>query len=185
MTKAIIIDDETHCIETLTEKIKLYCPYIEIVHSFNKPLLALDYLDNEEHPDVIFLDIEMPVINGFSLIERVKKLEQHGIIQSYHAQLDREKVGLGVTTFIQVSLVGHKKDVTESFVKRVKEIPEIIECHHITGSGDFLLKVISKDIASYQKLLLECINEIEEVANTQTMVILSTFKESKVLPIPY
>lgn len=75
MTKAIIIDDETHCIETLTEKIKLYCPYIEIVHSFNKPQLALDYLDNEEHPDVIFLDIEMPVINGFSLIERVKKLD--------------------------------------------------------------------------------------------------------------
>ena len=118
-------------------------------------------------------------------LERVKKLEQHGIIQSYHAQLDREKVGLGVTTFIQGSLVGHKKDVTDSFVKRVREIPEIIECHHITGSGDFLLKVISKDIASYQKLLLECINEIEEVANTQTMVILSTFKESKVLPIPY
>ena len=120
-----------------------------------------------------------------AMLERVKKLEQHGIIQSYHAQLDREKVGLGVTTFIQVSLVGHKKDVTDSFVKRVREIPEIIECHHITGSGDFLLKVISKDIASYQKLLLECINEIEEVANTQTMVILSTFKESKVLPIPY
>jgi DNA-binding Lrp family transcriptional regulator len=118
-------------------------------------------------------------------LERVKKLEQQGIIQSYHAQLDREKVGLGVTTFIQVTLTGHKKDVTESFVRRVGEVPEIIECHHITGSGDFLLKVISKDIPSYQKLLLECINEIEEVASTQTMVILSTFKESKVLPIPY
>lgn len=118
-------------------------------------------------------------------LERVKKLEQYGIIQSYHAQLDREKVGLGVTTFIQVSLVGHKKDVTDSFARKVNDIPEIIECHHTTGSGDFLLKVISKDIASYQKLLLEGINEIEEVANTQTMVILSTFKESKVLPIPY
>ncbi|MEZ4905101.1 MAG: Lrp/AsnC family transcriptional regulator [Spirosomataceae bacterium] len=118
-------------------------------------------------------------------LERVKKLEQYGLIQSYHAQLDREKVGLGVTTFIQVSLVGHKKDVTDSFARKVNDIPEIIECHHTTGSGDFLLKVISKDIASYQKLLLEGINEIEEVANTQTMVILSTFKESKVLPIPY
>ncbi|MFC5410610.1 Lrp/AsnC family transcriptional regulator [Larkinella bovis] len=117
-------------------------------------------------------------------LERVKKLETSGIIQSYHAQLNRDKVGLGVTTFVQVSLVGHKKQVTESFVNAVKEIPEIIECHHITGSGDFLLKVIAKDIASYQVLMLEKINEIEEVANTQTMVILSTFKESKVLPIP-
>ncbi|MFD1143880.1 Lrp/AsnC family transcriptional regulator [Larkinella insperata] len=117
-------------------------------------------------------------------LERVKKLETSGIIQSYHAQLNRDRVGLGVTTFVQVSLVGHKKQVTESFVNAVKNIPEIIECHHITGSGDFLLKVIAKDIASYQVLMLEKINEIEEVASTQTMVILSTFKESKVLPIP-
>ena len=117
-------------------------------------------------------------------LERVKKLEQGGIIKSYHAQLDRERVGLGVTTFIQVTLTGHRKEVTDTFVRKIYEIDEIIECHHITGSGDFLLKVISKDIASYQKLLLEKINEIEEVASTQTMVILSTFKESKVMPIP-
>ncbi len=117
-------------------------------------------------------------------LERVKKLEQSGIIQSYHAQLNRERVGLTVTTFIQVTLTGHRKEVTDTFVEKIYEIPEIIECHHITGSGDFLLKVISKDISSYQKLLLEKINEIEQVANTQTMVILSTFKESKVMPIP-
>lgn len=118
-------------------------------------------------------------------LERVKKLEQHNIIKSYHAQLDRESIGLGVTTFIQVTLTGHKKDVTDMFVRKINDVAEIIECHHITGSGDFLLKAISKDIASYQKLLLERINEIEEVASTQTMVILSTFKESKVMPIPY
>jgi Lrp/AsnC family transcriptional regulator, leucine-responsive regulatory protein len=118
-------------------------------------------------------------------LERVKKLEHSGVIKSYHAHLDRDRVGLGVTTFIQVTLMGHRKDVTDMFVKKINGVPEIIECHHITGSGDFLLKVISKDIASYQKLLLETINEIEEVASTETMVILSTFKESKVMPIPY
>ena len=117
-------------------------------------------------------------------LERVKKLELSGVIKSYHAQLDRDRVGLGVTTFVQISLTGHKKEVTDSFVRNVNLIEEIIECHHITGSCDFLLKVISKDIASYQKLMLEKINEIEEVANTETMVILSTFKESKTLPIP-
>lgn len=117
-------------------------------------------------------------------LERVKKLETSGIIQSYHAQLDREKVGLGVTTFVQVSLVGHKKQVTEAFVEQINNIPEVIECHHVTGDSDFLLKIIARDISSYQKLMLEKINEIDEVANTRTMVILSTFKESKVLPIP-
>ena len=117
-------------------------------------------------------------------LERVKKLEQSGIIKSYHAQVEREKVGLGVMTFVQVTLSGHRKSITEGFVKKITEVPEIIECHHVTGSCDFLLKVIAKDISSYQKLIMDTINEIEEVANTQTMVILSTFKDSKVLPIP-
>ncbi|PWJ53744.1 DNA-binding Lrp family transcriptional regulator [Dyadobacter jejuensis] len=117
-------------------------------------------------------------------LERVKKLEQSGIIKSYHAQLEPERVGLGVSTFVQISLVGHRRAVTESFVEKIQAIPEVVECHHITGTGDFLLRVISKDISTYQTLMLEKINEIEEVASTQTMVILSTFKESKVLPIP-
>jgi DNA-binding Lrp family transcriptional regulator len=117
-------------------------------------------------------------------LERVKKLESLGIIQSYHAQVDRDKIGLGVSTFVTVTLTGHKKQVTESFVQQINQIPEVIECHHVTGSGDFMLKIISKDISTYQKLMLEKINEIEEVAATSTMVILSSFKESKVLPIP-
>jgi DNA-binding Lrp family transcriptional regulator len=117
-------------------------------------------------------------------LERVKKLEMLGIIQSYHAQVSREKVGLGVSTFVTVTLTAHKKQVTESFVHQINQIPEVIECHHVTGAGDFMLKIISKDIASYQKLMLEKINEIEEVSATSTMVILSTFKESKILPIP-
>lgn len=117
-------------------------------------------------------------------LERVKKLESSGIIESYHAQIDREKVGLGVLTFVQVTLSGHRKAITDQFVETILRVPEIIECHHVTGSCDFLLKVIAKDIASYQKLIMETINEIEVVASTQTMVILSTFKNSKVLPIP-
>ena len=117
-------------------------------------------------------------------LERVKKLETSGIIESYHAKIDRDKVGLGVMTFVQVSLSGHRKAVTESFVEKITTVPEIIECHHVTGSCDFLLKVIAKDISSYQKLMVSTINEIEEVANTQTMVILSTMKDTKVLPIP-
>ncbi len=117
-------------------------------------------------------------------LERVKKLEQSGIIESYHAQLNREKVGLGVLTFVQVTLQGHKKSIIETFANVINKVPEIIECHHVTGSCDFLLKVIAKDITSYQQLIMDTINEIEVVASTQTMVILSTFKDNKVLPVP-
>ena len=117
-------------------------------------------------------------------LERVKKLEQSGIIKSYHAQLDTGKLGLGVSTFVQVSLKGHNKSNIDIFLKRINNIHEIIECHNITGSCDFLLKVISSDIASYQKLMLEKVSEIDVVDSMQSMVILSTYKETKAMPIP-
>ena len=66
----------------------------------------------------------------------------------------------------------------------INQIDEVIECHHVTGSGDFVLKVIAADIASYQKLMLEKVSDISVVDNLQSMVILSTFKDSKVMPIP-
>jgi len=117
-------------------------------------------------------------------LERVKKLEQSGIIKSYHAKLDPEKIGLGVSTFVLVGLIGHNKSNIDAFMKEIDKIQEVIECHHITGTGDFILKIISKDINSYQKLMLEQVSEIKEVDSMQSMVILSTFKDSKVLPIP-
>lgn len=117
-------------------------------------------------------------------LERVKKLENSGIIKSYHAKLDMEKIGLGVSTFVHVSLKGHNKENIDIFIKEINQIEEVIECHHITGSGDFFLKIIAKDIVSYQNLMLEKVSEITAVDNLQTMVILSTFKDSKALPIP-
>lgn len=117
-------------------------------------------------------------------LERVKKLETSGIIKSYHAKLDTDKVGLGVHTFVQVSLKGHNKQNINAFIEAIDAIPEVIECHHITGSGDFILKIISSDIQSYQKLMLERVSEIEVVDGLQSMIILSTFKDSKVMPVP-
>ncbi|NJL12106.1 MAG: Lrp/AsnC family transcriptional regulator [Microscillaceae bacterium] len=117
-------------------------------------------------------------------LERVKKLENLGIIRSYHATLDSDKVGLGVMTFVQVFLASHKKSVLDAFMEKINKIDNVVECHHVTGSCDFIIKVISEDIQSYQKLMLEEISEIEEISNMQSLVILSTFKDNKVLPIP-
>lgn len=116
-------------------------------------------------------------------LERVKKLEQLGIISSYHAKLDTSKLGLGVATFVIVSLNGHTKAKIEGFIDAINKIDEVIECHHITGAGDFIIKIIAKDIQSYQKIMLEKVSEIKEVDNMQSMVVLSTYKDSKILPV--
>ncbi len=117
-------------------------------------------------------------------LERVKKLENLGVIKSYHAMLNTDTVGLGVSTFVMVSLKGHNKDNIDKFISSIGSIDEIIECHHITGSGDFILKIIASDISAYQKLMLEQVSNIDVVDSMQSMVILSTFKDSKVMPIP-
>ena len=117
-------------------------------------------------------------------LERVKKLENLGVINSYHAKLDISMIGLGVTTFVLVTLSGHNKENIDKFIEEINTVDEVIECHHITGAGDFILKIISKDIPAYQKLMLEKVSNIKVVDNMQSMVVLSTFKDSKVMPIP-
>jgi DNA-binding Lrp family transcriptional regulator len=117
-------------------------------------------------------------------LERVKKLEVTGIIKSYHAMLDTDKIGLGVSTFVYVTLKGHNRGNIDVFLEAINKIEEIIECHHVTGTGDFILKIIAENISSYQKLMLEKVSDITVVDNLQSMIILSTFKDSKVMPIP-
>jgi len=117
-------------------------------------------------------------------LERVKKLENSEVIKSYHAVIDTAAVGMGVSTFVTVSLKGHNKDNIERFILAIKEIEEVIECHHVTGQADFILRIVAPDIPAYQNLMLEKVSNIEVVDNMQSTVILSTFKDSKVIPIP-
>jgi len=117
-------------------------------------------------------------------LERVKKLENAGIIKSYHAVLDMASVGLGVSTFVTVSLKGHNKENIAKFMDAIKGIEEVVECHHVTGQADFILKIVAADIPAYQNLMLEKMTTIEVVDNMQSTIILSTFKDSKVIPVP-
>jgi DNA-binding Lrp family transcriptional regulator len=117
-------------------------------------------------------------------LERVNKLETSGVIKSYHAVIDPACVGLGVSTFVMVTLKGHNKENIEKFIKAINNISEVIVCHHITGAGDFILKIVCADISAYQQLMLEQVSNIEVVDSLQSMVILSTFKDSRALPIP-
>ena len=116
-------------------------------------------------------------------LERVRKLESNGIISGYHAKLDKSKLGLGVSTFVMVSLKVHNKKNLLSFLDKIKDLENVVECHHITGSADFILKVVAENIESYQDLMLEKINEIDVADSFQSLVILSTFKDNKVIPI--
>ena len=116
-------------------------------------------------------------------LERVKKLEKTGVIKSYHANLDQQVLGLEVSTFLLITLKGHNKENMNKFLEEINKIEAVVECYHITGRGDFLLKVVSTDISAYQSLILDEISEISVVDNLESMVILSTLKKSPYLPL--
>jgi len=118
-------------------------------------------------------------------LERVKKLESTDIIQSYHAKVNAEKIGLNVRTFVLVSLAWNKENALENFIEKVNKVPEIVEGYIITGDGDFLLKIVTKDISSYEQLLFKKLSQIEEVERLKTFMTLSKIKKSKILPFDY
>lgn len=118
-------------------------------------------------------------------LERVRKLENSGFIKSYHAFVDEEKLGLGIKSFIQISLDFHTHNAIPEFVLAVKMIPEVTECHHVTGSCDFMLKVYVKDIKAYEAVIMEKIAKIPFVKTFQTMMIMSTSKKEPIIPLEY
>lgn len=118
-------------------------------------------------------------------LERVKKLEQSEIISSYHAKVDPVSIGLMVQTYVLVNLAWPKENALENFLKKIQKIDEVTECYIITGDADFLVKIVCKDIASYEKLLFKTLSQIEEIERLKTLMTLSKVKESKLLPFDY
>ena len=118
-------------------------------------------------------------------LERVKKLENNNLIDSYHAVINAQALGLSVQTFVLVSLAWQKENALDNFVKKIQEIDEILECHIITGEADILLKIVCKDIPTYEHLLFKNLSQIEEIERLKTQMTLSTIKLSRVLPFDY
>lgn len=118
-------------------------------------------------------------------LERVKKLEQSGVIASYHANINPQSIGLHVKTFVLVSLAWQKENALNNFLEKVRDIKEIVECYIITGEADFLMKIVCADIPTYEQLLFKTLSKIEEIERLKTLMTLSTVKESNLLPYNY
>lgn len=116
-------------------------------------------------------------------LERVKKLETSGVIEGYHAQVNDTLLGMGIKAFISISLERQKVDSIVTFKAKIQAIPEVLECYQITGNADYFLKVVVKDIPSFESLISNKLSKIEEIGQMQTMMILSKVKDSKVVPI--
>lgn len=108
---------------------------------------------------------------------RVRRLEQAGIIRGYAAIVDRERIGEGHVAFVQVTLSDTRSAALDAFNRAVLTVPEIEQCHMIAASFDYLLKVRTRDIAAYRRVLGERISALPHVEHTSTFVAMETVKD--------
>ena len=140
----------------------------------------------QENSKITNLDLSKQIgLSPAPTLERVKKLEQIGVIQSYHAFVNANEIGLSVRTFLMGTLAWHKPNALDNFLAKVKTIEEVVECYIITGDADFMMKIVCKDIPTYEKLIFKTISQIEEIERTKTLMTLSNVKSSKILPFNY
>jgi Lrp/AsnC family leucine-responsive transcriptional regulator len=110
-----------------------------------------------------------------AVAERIKKLEEHGIITRYTARVDAAELGVDVTAFIGVG-IEHPK-FFDAFTKKVKGLDEVLECHRVAGEDSYLLKVKTKNTRTLDRLLVEVLRTIPGVTRTHTTIVLASVKE--------
>ena len=118
-----------------------------------------------------------------AVLERVRKLEERGIIERYVTLLDNRKIGLGTIAFVGVTLHHHQTDAIESFHRFVNESDKVLECYHLAGAEDYILKVYARDIDDYERFLLSSLTRTRGVDKVTTMFVLSTLKRETAMPL--
>lgn len=119
-------------------------------------------------------------LSGPAAADRVRKLEENGIIKGYSAVIEPEAIGCSLAAFIAIVLEQPEK--RKQFLNLVNSLPEIQECHHMAGAEDFILKVRCANTRDLERLISDELKSIAGV-RTRTTIILSTVKETTILPI--
>ena len=117
------------------------------------------------------------------VFERIKKLEKKGIIQKYVALLDRRKIGKNLIAYGTVRLKEHTQESISEFVAHVKSFPEVVECIHTTGMGDYLLKMAVEDMDAYHKFVMDKLSAIKVISHVQSSFVLDEVVKTTTYPL--
>jgi DNA-binding Lrp family transcriptional regulator len=115
--------------------------------------------------------------------KRLKKLEESGVIERYITSLDRKALGYDLLCFIQVTLHRHEPKAVERFRTLVQKMPEVLECFHITGGYDYMLKVVVRNTAHLEEFLIEKLTPMPGMDRIQTSLVLREIKRGAAIPL--
>lgn len=114
---------------------------------------------------------------------RLKRLQEQGTIRRYVALVDQEQLGYDMICFVNISLSLHQVEELESFRDVINEMPQVLECYHVTGEFDYLLKVVVRNRKDLQRFVVQELTPIHGVARIYTSLVLSEVKSTTALPI--
>jgi len=114
---------------------------------------------------------------------RLRILEEGGIINRYAALLDQKRVGLPVSVFVSIKLERQQEDKLHRFEDAIRRCPEVLECYLMTGPRDYLLRVVARDLADYERFVKDTLTRIDGIANIESSFALGQVKHSSALPL--
>ena len=117
------------------------------------------------------------------IYERLRRLERNGLITGYHASVDPKKAGFGFEVFSSVTLESHKSEYLREFEEGITQFSEVMECYHLAGSFDFLLKVLVRDMDEYADFVNKKLAKLNNIRLVQSMMVLKKIKQTAVLPL--
>jgi Lrp/AsnC family leucine-responsive transcriptional regulator len=148
--------------------------------SIDKKLLFLLQTDCKKTTAALSLKLDLSVT---AVYERIKKLEREGIIDKYVVLLNRSKVEKGFVVFCHLKLIQHTKEFLTKFESEVVKLKEVLECHHVSGDYDYILKILVKDMEAYREFLVNKLTALEHIGSTHSTFMISEVKNTTVIEI--
>ena len=148
--------------------------------SIDKKLLYLLQTDSKKTTKELSLKLNLSVT---AVYERIKKLEREGIIDKYVVLVNRSKVDKGFVVFCHIKLIQHTKEFLTKFESEVVKLSEILECHHVSGDYDYILKIAVKDMEAYREFLVTKLTTLEHIGSTHSTFMISEVKNTTLIEV--
>jgi Lrp/AsnC family leucine-responsive transcriptional regulator len=146
----------------------------------DKKLLLLLQTDSKKTTKELSLKLNLSVT---AVYERIKKLEREGIIDKYVILLNKSKIDKGFVVFCHLKLIQHSQEFLTKFETEVVKLSEVLECFHVSGDYDYILKVVVKDMQAYREFLVSKLTTLQHIGSTQSTFMISEVKNTTVLAV--
>ena len=117
------------------------------------------------------------------LQKRLRKLEESGVIERYATLVNREAVGYDMLCFVHVTLVRHVPEAVNNFKEAVQKMPEVLECHHVTGEYDYLLKIVVRNRKHLERFIVKTLTAVPGMDRVRTSLVLNEIKATTAVPL--